>query len=133
MTRRRILFGVFSVALALAGAAAFVYWSPGPTVPAPQLSRASFDGVRDGMTLNEVIAVIGLPPGDYTIENPVFEPMDCGIAVVGSEKWVCDEARCLIWFGDDGKAWMVEVAESTAVYPRARPNRFQRFRQRIGF
>lgn len=59
MKRRRVIVG--AGVLALVGAVAWVIW-----LCQPRPCRATFEKVREGMTLVEVCATVGGEPGDYT-------------------------------------------------------------------
>src|SRR4051794_7755578 len=62
MTKRRALvLGLAALAIA---AAAWLFWPS----RLPPIGPASFEQIKEGMTLQEVEALIGLPPGDYCTE-----------------------------------------------------------------
>jgi hypothetical protein len=92
------------LALVALVAAVAEYWPPG-THPKPGL--ATFNQVRVGMTLEEVIATVGKSPTS-TFKHTV---------------WVADDATLEVAFGDDGRAYyvLVEPKLPPAVPPAATP------------
>jgi hypothetical protein len=64
-SRRRLLLLVGLILLPATGA---LIW--GLTRPNPQLDREHYDQIIDGMTLAEVEAIIGTPPGNYGGQGP---------------------------------------------------------------
>lgn len=85
-----------------------------PTRPAALLADCAFEDVAPGMTLEEVIAVVGVPPGDYSRrsgETPMLcvfgmEPVHKGIPLL---QWRTDSRIVTVWF-DTGKVVCVSSA-----------------------
>ena len=64
-----------------------------PPRPRPRPGLATFNQVRVGMTLEEVIATVGKPP-DTTFKRT---------------EWEADDATLRVSFGDNGRAYHVLV------------------------
>jgi hypothetical protein len=122
MKRRRWLILGLIVATVVAPS---VVWAPRPRV-----TRARFDRVTEGMTRDEMIATVGVPPGDYTTEPFVYGPETSLATTWRSEQWLCDEAELRVRFGDDGRATWVRVRGQ--FLPPIRRSWFDRLRQRLG-
>ena len=60
MTRRRVLFGLLLASVVLAYFAGWLWMASGPRV-----TRERFEQVKKGMSREEVIRIVGGPPGDY--------------------------------------------------------------------
>ncbi len=85
------------------------------TRPNPEISRDSYDRIQEGMTLAEVEAIVGAPPGDYGGEDP------SAYGIQACQGWICslfadwrhgtpsiplqdlqrklDEGRIVVWTG----------------------------------
>jgi hypothetical protein len=100
MTRRRILCGLL---LFLALLACFAGWRW--VTRDPQLTRARFEQVKEGMSREEVIRTVGRPPGDYSSDK-YMEPLMPSTLL---EIWACDEAFLVVQFDDAGTATEVRV------------------------
>lgn len=124
MTRRRT---VICLALALVFAsslgAGWVYLSDSRRVTREQLER-----VEKGMTRDQVVAVLGHPPGNYA-SGPCLRQMR-GMRYWNHESWVCDEGELLVEFDEKGTAARVEI---WAVMPAGRPTIVERMREWVGF
>src|SRR5262245_53846025 len=100
MSRR---WWVLCLAVLLAGVA--VLWSLYVVADRPRrsINRARFELIEDGMSREEAIAAIGLPPGDYTVfKRPLLDwtpPLMLGTSV--QEGWSSDEGLILVVFQDD--------------------------------
>jgi hypothetical protein len=117
MKRRRLVAGV--VALSLLVIVGYVFWPRGPR---PCL--ATFQQVREGMTRDEVITVVGGPPGIYTdklIDGTIYF-FDC-------EVWLADDGELWVIFGKSGWA---ETVSARPMQFRARPPLWIRVRDRLG-
>lgn len=97
MRRRRLLQVVAAGLLVLVGAAAFALW-PRPS----RVTRENFSRISTGMTLPEIEAILGGPPGDYRTV-PTTAPRGWhgreGIHVSGE---FCI-AVTHVWHGDSGE------------------------------
>jgi hypothetical protein len=61
----------------------------------PRITQANFERIKVGMRLEEVEAILGVPPGDYTTEPvPDLE--------VGSSGTFKKPGRGCAWWGNDG-------------------------------
>jgi len=79
------------------------------------------------MSRADVIALLGVPPGDYTTV-PVYYLGDSGLKWVGCEGWACDAGLLRVQFDDDGRATSVEVS---SVAPLERPSLLSRLRRLV--
>jgi hypothetical protein len=124
MSRKRlVLVGAVSLALVAVGGMLLL--------PPPTPVRA-YDRIKDGMTLPEVIAIIGMPPGDYDDSgHPRHKRLvrETGISAgclpdaSGSrevyydgeltvERWLWSEYSILVAFDQNGKAVGIYLLES---------------------
>jgi hypothetical protein len=106
MRRHRAVVGLVVVAVTVVFAIAF--WIRGP-----HPCRTTFEQVREGMTLDEVSATVGRPPGIYTTRTQVYAvggPNDC------RQHWAADDAEMIVHFGPDGRAFQVQVLDPPPDY-----------------
>jgi hypothetical protein len=128
MRRKRVIVGL--AVLALVAAAAMLAW---PRDPRP--CRATFEQVRAGMTLEEVEAIVGGPPGVYTDRPVPITFLSVGF-IAGSSytevhrihQWAADDGTLEVFIGRDGRAALVSVDDPL---PDTRPF-IQRLRSRLG-
>ena len=90
MTRRRLLCGLLLASAVLACFTGWLVMASGPRV-----TRERFEQVKKGMSREEVIRIVGGPPGDYTID--------------GADFWRCDDGLLVVWFDISGRAVQKEV------------------------
>src|SRR5262245_52497407 len=64
MKKRRLIQLVVLACLALAGFVFFLRW----TTPNARISRESFEQIWLGMTEEEVIEILGVPPNNYDLD-----------------------------------------------------------------
>jgi hypothetical protein len=74
--------------------------------PQPRISPASFERIHEGMSQDQIEAIIGLPPGDYytgprgiggiTSRGPFGFP-----CVEKGRPWGKQTGRVIIWWGND--------------------------------
>jgi hypothetical protein len=88
MTRRRVLFGLLLPSAALACFAGWLWIASGPRV-----TRERFRLVKKGMTREEAIRTVGVPPGNYSGHRAV--PM---FTSHGEEfdEWFCDGGHLVV-------------------------------------
>jgi hypothetical protein len=100
MARRRLLLALGAV-LAVLVALGAVWWAARPR---RRITAANCARIKKGMRMEEVEALLGGPPADYTNGrwpgNLHYELPEPGVTV---EEWVSDEGVALVYFGDDGK------------------------------
>jgi hypothetical protein len=101
--RRRVLVLVM---LAAAGLAGYVGWL-WLAIPPHRINVATFRGIQHGMTLAEVEAILGVPPGDYRdrtagwpvgalfLRNDEDQPV--------KQEWHSDEASIGAYFNKQGR------------------------------
>jgi hypothetical protein len=89
----------------------FVWWPPDPPRPVTALQRDAAERIKEGMTLAEVIGILG-PPGDYrTMETrPAFElgvtrigPEDPDFLYISTVDWRTDTADVIVVFDSAGR------------------------------
>ena len=96
--RRLILLGL----VAVLGTGTFV--SVLAMMPRPRFSREDFNRIKEGMTLDEVEAVLGLPPGDYA-SGPLI---DCDHQKL-LESWGHERALdCAKYSATWTKGWLLD-------------------------
>jgi hypothetical protein len=98
MSRRRLLIicSGLLVVVAVVILAALV-----PRSRPPAVSRQQCEQLKEGMTRQEVEAVIGGPPGDYTTRE--YMPLPLGIRYCQHEQWVGDEGMIFVYFDQAGR------------------------------
>jgi hypothetical protein len=119
MRRRRVIIGLVVAAVAVA---AVVLWPSGP-----RPCRATFAQVREGMTHEKVCATVGGPPGSHTDAFYVI-----GIDTDAERlpaMWWADDGVLAVDFGDDGRAYNVQIVEPLSA---TTPSWFAHFRCRLG-
>ena len=124
LRKKRNCRRLFLAAILLATAA--VCTSAWPTGPGP--CRRTFDQVSEGMTFDEVKAVVGAPPGHYERRAEHI-----GLYIGGARDsrtiWTADDGSLVVWFDESNTAIRVMVLErepdSTSF--------FARLRDRLGF
>src|SRR5947209_8126107 len=96
MRRRRVL-ALVAVALLIgaSGVTWTVFW------PRPHIAAERYELIQQGMTLAEVSALLGGPPGDYRTEDvgpryPFSYPPGCPL-------WQGNEGAIVLKMGDDGR------------------------------
>ena len=92
-----------------------------------ELIPANFARVEKGMSRSKVIALLGVPPGDYTT-GPVIG-VGSSARWWGCESWICDEGILRVQFDEDGIVYDVTVAGVGHLEP---PSLFSRVRSHFG-
>jgi hypothetical protein len=119
MGKRRLLLLV-AAALVLLGGAGVALW-PSPTKH--HITAGTIGCIKEGMTQEEVEAIVGAPPGNYAggrsfavyLAGPSaprwgqrWESTKVrGLADLHAAEWVGDEAAVEVWFAQDGRACVV--------------------------
>ncbi len=119
MKRRRVIVGL--VVLAIAGLLLVTFWPRGP-----RPCRATFEHVREGMTLAEIEAVVGGPPGNYS------DGYHLGLVFYDRPPptlWTADDGELCVEFSADGWACSVQVLDVVAL---PQPSWLDRFSARLG-
>jgi hypothetical protein len=111
MRRRKLVAAVVGLA-ALVAVGTFVL-RPGPS---SRITRENLDRIQDGMSLQEVEAILG-PRGDYrtgpTKELPWWVTMtdrplvDAEVAALWEGRTLGDGGRQHTWQGDGGELWLL--------------------------
>jgi hypothetical protein len=101
--RRRILISASIIALL----AASLFLGGWLLQPKPRIDIATFQQIRIGMTLPEVEAIIGAPPGDYGVGKGVL--FDLGLDMDPREidtrvrkDWLAKDEAISIWLDEQG-------------------------------
>jgi hypothetical protein len=100
MTRRRVLCGLLLASVVLA---CFAGW----LVSRPRVTRERFEQVKEGMSREAVIEMVGGPPGDYSRNHP----LSLFAYAEAHERWVCDDAELVVHFDDADRAAEVLVLD----------------------
>lgn len=101
--RNRLTVGGTAIVAAVVVALLFLW----PTGPRP--CRATFELVREGMTLEQVAATAGGPPGRYS--DGYEHIVETGGRYPRAVQWVAHDANLIVWYDGDGVANSVLVAE----------------------
>src|SRR5262249_21648439 len=110
MTRRRLLCGLLLLLVVLASGVG-VFWIANPHEVT--VTRARLEQVRNGMLRDEVILIVGGPPGDYA-RRRLFVPLS-GSEYPAHEEWLCDDGQLLVRFDDTDRA--IDVVRTTIKLP----------------
>jgi hypothetical protein len=123
MKRQYLLsFGAIAL-LAIAATLAWFYW------PQTQLKLDSFDKVREGMTLSEIEALVGGPPGIYC-SGGVTGTYCQGVPVKGVE--LAKEGMSREWVAESRSLFVAFDENNTATYVvTGTPVRQRRFLDRV--
>jgi hypothetical protein len=119
MSQRRAILGL--VVLAIAGVLLIALWTRGP-----RPCRATFEQVREGMTLAEIEAVVGGPPGNYS------DGYRLGLVIydwLPPVLWTADDGELCVDFAADGRASSDQIGDVIVV---PRPSWLNRLRARLG-
>jgi hypothetical protein len=116
MQRWRVRWTV-SLLVAVAAAAAAIYlisasppWPVG-VLPKPGVTKANYQRIERGMMLEQVIALLGAPPGDYRtgpVELDLREWDWKFDNMMNAPEWWLGEVRPRVewWRGDEGTFWV---------------------------
>src|SRR5262249_22209631 len=98
-------------------------------VPHPRIDQASLNQIQMGMTEQEVWAVIGAPPGDYSLHEVVDT---FGTPVEGKccQEWIGNGVSIVVGFDADGRVVDKGEVHHTGYVPRR--NWFQKVLDWIG-
>jgi hypothetical protein len=106
MTKKRLLLILDGVVLAVAVIAVVVLllWPENPRLARGRLiSWEHYEQIKKGMSQDEVEAILGGPPGDFSTNLRFFIRLDGFDAKPSWERWTGDEACIEVHFGEDGK------------------------------
>jgi hypothetical protein len=96
-----IVLAVFVAALWLAG---WVFWTR-PVGPGQRINPHTVLRVRPGMTQEQIEAIFGAPPGDYSSEMRGHQAkgLPQRPPELRREDWTADEGGAVVYFGADGR------------------------------
>src|SRR4051812_37254575 len=119
-TSRRAIFGVLAVLFVVGlGVAAYFFVAAEP----PRITVENAARIQPGMTLAEVEAIFGVPPGTYSTRelNYIIEDIKGDDAVLRSGKRVChwsgDDAMVMIALSDDDTVFCATAARAVHFRP----------------
>lgn len=92
----------------------------------PRINETIFERIHIGLPKNEVHAVVGVPPGDYTTGTCLTLPP--GIKYYGWDVWLGDDGQICVNYDEDDK---VSEKEFLPVM-RVQPSLFDRIREWLG-
>jgi hypothetical protein len=117
--RKRLLLLLLSLAVLIAVFGSFLL--PRPDA---RITPANCDRIREGMTRQEVEAILG-PPGNYTGWPHAHPPLD-------DQYWFGEEAFIIVHFHPiEGKAWLAEIFPTSSTY-KDRRGRFMDWLRDLG-
>ena len=90
MTKPRLFLLAFAACLGVA-----VFWGVRLLPPRHRINPESFEKIQVGMTLEEVEAILGVPPGDYATKQHVYD-------LWGGDGVVLGLRHRIAWAGDEG-------------------------------
>ena len=118
MTRRRVLCGLLLLASALL--ACFAGWLM--VASGPRVTRARMEQVKKGMSRDEVVPTVGLPPRQHP-----WLPLDV------CDYWACDDADLLVRFDRGGTAVHVAILHADDMFFMPRLTLTERLRRLLGW
>jgi hypothetical protein len=92
-----------------------------------ELISANFARIEKGMSRSHVIALLGVPPGDYT--NGRVQRSGESASTWACEKWICDDGELRVLFDSDDMVRRVSVHPVTQLES---PSLFSRIRSHFG-
>ena len=95
--RRRVAVGAAGFAVLTAGVL-FAHWFA--TRPTHNINEATIGQITEGMTLAEVEAIFGVPPGDYSTRSVDYTTTCSRIGWHSSLTWKSNEAILSVDFDD---------------------------------
>ena len=108
MTKPRLFLLAFAACLGVA-----VFWGVRLLPPRHRINPESFEKIQVGMTLEEVEAILGVPPGDYATKQHVYDLWGGDGVVLGLRHrigWVGDEGAIHVILNPEGsvshKLWL---------------------------
>jgi hypothetical protein len=73
----------------------------------PRPCKATFLQVREGMTMEEVIATVGGPPGDYRTNQHVYQTGRTLATALSGTFWVADDEELYLGFDENNRVHYV--------------------------
>jgi hypothetical protein len=102
MRKRIVICSLTFLALAAGSFAAFWFLQP-----RPRIDEQAFARIEHGMTEQQVIDIIGAPPGNYGVGEGELNPFNVSTFWIFPEKsvktWLGRDKAIQIGFADDGK------------------------------
>src|SRR5262245_35368939 len=104
LSRRQTVFVVTFICVTIP---CVLYYSLGNR---PRPCRATFDLVKKGMTIEEGVATIGAPPGDYRTSRHVYLPPSMLSSGTGIQ-WITDDAELSILPDESGRVELIRIGK----------------------
>jgi hypothetical protein len=120
-TKKRRL--IIATAALVSVAVAVTHW---PREPRP--CRATFEQVREGMTIEEVCVAVGGPPGDYSGGYSRYSELHLRW-FNNDSRWLAQDAQLGVEFNREGRVSRVVVTDAHRV---RMPSLLDRLRIRLG-
>jgi hypothetical protein len=84
-----------------------------PIGPRHHIDKQGVGALREGMTEEEVVQVLGVPAGDYASGRRDYSSGPGTFVAKPSRRfvrkdWMSDEVKVCIWFRPDGKALLID-------------------------
>jgi hypothetical protein len=104
--------------------------------PKYPLNRARMEQIENGMTREEVEAVLSVPPGKYTNRIPAvifcrsLPTLEDSFIDQGADHWICDEGELYVLYDQNGLVRDVLVQDAHFLDPP--PSPFHRLRRKLG-
>lgn len=87
--------------LALIGAVLLMWLVTEASKPGGRVKTFDVGQIKNGMTIAEVIDILGAPPGDYTSNKSTFNTGDC--------RWISNEMTIVISFDESRRVRNVQI------------------------
>jgi hypothetical protein len=66
-------------------------------------AESSCDEIRKGMTLQQVEEILGMPPGDYTSAEYLFDLPNVTARDLQRQSWKSDAGEIIVWFDENNR------------------------------
>src|SRR5262249_2776975 len=119
MTRRRLLCGLLLLSVVLACFGGWLWMASGPRV-----TRERFKLVKEGMSREEVIQIVGGAPGDYSRGQVSINRHSIPSQ---HETWLCEDGLLFVRFDDADKAIDVLIHDVVKSGPPTLTERIRRW------
>jgi hypothetical protein len=90
-------------------------------------NRDRFEQVQKGMSLDQVIDLVGGPPGDYRTDRHRFSISHHSLGRLNTKNWISDDGYLLVTFDDSDRVEYVKLRDVIDT------GWFHQLRTRLGF